>query len=96
MNSRKFCLLVIGLATAFAVAGCGGGSSEAPSTALMPPPPPPTVTGESFTNWSKVAVFAKPEDGKPIDMPLDDKGILTVNFDGDDNSNAYADLLPTT
>lgn len=65
------------------IAGCGGGggsSYEAPPTPMQP---------ASFTNWSKQEVFAKAETSTPIETET-----LVFNFDGDDNLDAYTDLLP--
>src|SRR5215831_256100 len=97
--NRKLLLLSLGLATAFAVVGCGGGGDRmgyqppmptpTPAPTPTPTPPPPAPTGEGFTNWSKVGVFNLPENSDPVIMDT-----LVFNFDGDDNPNAYSDLLP--
>lgn len=98
MITHRLSPLSLALATALLVVGCGGGSSgyndEPPPVAAAPPanPPadPPTQpTGESFTEWSRNGVFAKPADGAPEIMDE-----LVFNFDGDDNPDAYSDLLP--
>jgi len=92
MNTRSLLPLAI---AALVVSGCGGGSdgyseSQSPVVVTPPPAPPPVQpTGESFTDWSRNGVFAKAPDGEPEVM--DD---LAFNFDGDDNPNAYSDLLP--
>jgi hypothetical protein len=92
--NRKHFLLSISLAIAFAVVGCGGGGDrmgyQQPAPMPMPTPPPPTPTGEGFTNWSKVGVFMQSENSAPVIMDT-----LVFNFDGDDNPNAYSDLLPS-
>jgi hypothetical protein len=76
------------LTAAFAVAGCGGGGYDEPPP--QPQPQPPTQPqAESFTDWSKNGVFAKPAEGAPENMDT-----LVWNFDGDDNPNAYSELLP--
>jgi hypothetical protein len=65
------------------IAGCGGGggaSYEAPPTPMQP---------ASFTNWSKQEVFAKSESALPTETET-----LVFTFDGDDNPDAYTDLLP--
>lgn len=90
MTTRKLLFLPLILATAFAVAGCGGSSDGDAPTPPAPPPPPPQL-GESFTTWSKNGVFAKDADGDPEIMDE-----LVFNFDGNDNPDAYADLLPPT
>jgi len=86
MKMQKYYLLSIGFATALAVAGCGSGDSEAPAAQ---PAPPEAPKAESFTNWSKNGVFAKPAEGTPEVMDT-----LVWNFDGDNDPAAYADLLP--
>jgi hypothetical protein len=97
--NRKLQLLIIGLAAAFAATGCGGGGGDrmgyqSPTPTPMPAPtptptPPPPPSGEGFTEWSKVGVFMQPENIAPVVMDT-----LVFNFDGDDNPNAYSDLLP--
>jgi hypothetical protein len=91
MKTLRFSLLSATLVAALAAAGCGGGGANTMQSYNPPTPPAPPPVGESFTNWSKTAVFALPEKGAPVIMDS-----LVFNFDGDDNLDAYADLLPAT
>jgi hypothetical protein len=84
MTTRQLTLLCVSLA-ALAAAGCGGGGYDEP----QPQQPPQQPQAESFTDWSKNDVFAKPAEGAPENMDT-----LVWNFDGDDNPNAYSELLP--
>jgi hypothetical protein len=100
MTTQKFISTCAVLVTALTLAGCGGSSSgedasysppvnAAPPAPAPTPAPTPEPVGESFTDWSKNGVFAKDADGAPEIM--DD---LTFYFDGNDNPDAYSDLLP--
>ena len=93
MNNRKRFVSSLALAAALAAAGCGGGGGDQMYAPTVPTPTPPTSTpvAESFTNWSKTGVFAQPENAAPIAMDT-----LVFSFDGDENPNAYAELLPPT
>ena len=82
MNALKLSLFC---ATA-ALAGCGGSDYD-----MATPTPPATPQAESFTNWSKTGVFTKPAEGVPENMDT-----LVWNFDGNDNPDAYSELLPPT
>lgn len=85
MNTRVS-MAILGLATALAVAGCGGSGSsyDSPATPMQP-------SSLGFTSWSKQTVYAQSESGAPTDTD----GLMFA-FDGDDNPDAYNDLLPTT
>jgi hypothetical protein len=87
MNTLKLPLLSFSLVAALAAAGCGGGSDHQSMSMTTTP----TSTTENFTEWSTVQVFTQPETGAPVNMDT-----LVFNFDGDDNPNAYAGLLPAT
>lgn len=98
MTTQKLISTCAVLVMALTLAGCGGSSGGndaeiSPPVNAAPPAPPPTPApepvGESFTQWSRDGVYAKDADGEPEIM--DD---LTFNFDGNDNPDAYSDLLP--
>jgi len=90
MKTHKLSLLSVALATALAVAGCGGGDGGNGYQEPQPPAPPPPAQpkAESFTAWSK-AVVAKPAEGLPENMDE-----LVVDFDGNNDPAAYAELFP--
>jgi ABC-type glycerol-3-phosphate transport system substrate-binding protein len=82
MKTQMRALALIGAVAV--IAGCGGGSSSSYET------PPVATQPASFTSWSKQEVFAKAETATPTETEP-----LMFNFDGDDNPDAYAELLPT-
>jgi hypothetical protein len=90
MKTHKLSVLSIALAAALAVAGCGGGGDGDSYQEPQPPAPPPTQpkVAESFTKWSK-AVVAQPAEGQPENMDE-----LLVDFDGNNDPAAYAELFP--
>jgi len=86
MNKKQRALCILSLATAFAVAGCGGGGDHGSS---MPPQSASPTPAINFTSWSKQTVFSQAEMSTPVET--DD---LTFNFDGDADPAAYVDVLP--
>jgi hypothetical protein len=87
MKTRNLTLLCT-LTASFALAGCNGGDYKPMEEQPQQPTQP---KAESFTDWSKNGVFAKPAEGAPENMDT-----LVWNFDGNDNPNAYSELLPPT
>jgi hypothetical protein len=85
LSVARTSVVVVTLAAAFTAAGCSGGGGYESQTV-----PPPTSTQISFTNWSKQTVYGQSENATPTDLDG-----LTFAFDGDDNADAYSDLLPT-
>jgi hypothetical protein len=84
MNTSKVVLLTLSAFIAAAMSGCSGGNDSMPQSDATPQP-----RGEGFTAWSKSAVFNAPAEGAPVVMDS-----LSFNFDGNDDPNAYAELLP--
>jgi hypothetical protein len=82
-------LLIAALAAAGCGGGGGGGDPYAMPTPTPTPTPSPTPTAESYTNWFKVAVFSQPAANPPVDMDT-----LVINFDSNENPDAFSDLFP--
>jgi len=84
MKTSTHSLLLLGSVVALAMTGCSGGG-DAPTPGYSPTQP----KSESFTSWSKSAVFTKPAESTPEVMDT-----LVFSFDGNDDPNAYTELLP--
>ena len=84
MKKSQLVLLLAG--ATISLAGCSAGSDSPISNDS-----PPRAQAEGFTHWSKSTVFNKPADSTPEIMDT-----LVFNFDGNDDPNAYAELLPPT
>lgn len=78
-----------GLIATFAVfgtTGCGSNNRSYDSGSVAPQP-----ASLGFTQWSKQFVYAQTDASTPIETEM-----LSFNFDGDEDPNAYLDLLPPT
>jgi len=85
MQHPKTILMVFGSLIALAMSGCGGGGGGDSSQGYSPP----QARAEGFTAWSKNDVFAKSAETTPVAMDS-----VNFNFDGNDDPNAYVELLP--
>jgi hypothetical protein len=83
--TKKKLSWVLACVTTLTVAGCDSNHRQSYSA-----PAPAQIQTANFTHWSKQEVFAKPETALPTESED-----LVFNFDGDNNPDAYTDLLPT-
>ncbi|MEP7098329.1 MAG: hypothetical protein ABI748_11750 [Dokdonella sp.] len=87
MKRSTLVLGILGLASAFALAGCGGSNSNSSNTPPPPPPPPPPPATTSLTDFVHSQLAATSDTTQPVDI----NGI-TFTFPDDSNPAAFNDV----
>ncbi len=88
MKRRTLVFIIIGMVSAFALAGCGGSNSNSSNTPPPPPPPPPPPATTSLTDFVHSQLAATSDTTQPVDI----NGI-TFTFPDDNNPAAFNDVV---